>query len=121
VSLYREVGFDIAYIAMYSPRTGTPAFRAFKDDVPRAEKKRRWQRLHDIMEEVVHEKNRAFVGKTVEVLVERCEKGICIGNSREMKQVRFPGTPEFIGQIVPVRVNKALEWALGGELAQEKV
>ncbi|MEA3249307.1 MAG: tRNA (N6-isopentenyl adenosine(37)-C2)-methylthiotransferase MiaB [Patescibacteria group bacterium] len=120
VSLYREVDFDIGYIAMYSPRTGTPAWQAFKDDVSRTEKKRRWKHLHDIMEEIVCEKNRKYVGQTVEVLVESCKKGICVGNSREMKQVRFPGGPELIGRFVPVRISKALAWALDGEAVVEK-
>lgn len=114
VSLYREADFDIAYIAMYSPRTGTPAWRAFEDDVPRTEKRRRWKRLHDIMEEIVREKNQAYISETVEVLVERCKKGVCSGNSREMKLVRFPGEPELVGCIVPVRVESAKEWVLEG-------
>ncbi len=121
VSLYREVGFDIAYIAMYSPRTGTPAWRAFEDDVPRQEKRRRWKRLHDVMEETVLRKNREFIGRTVEVLVERCRNGVCFGNSREMKLVRFPGGPELVGRIVPVRVETAREWVLDGVETEEKV
>jgi tRNA-2-methylthio-N6-dimethylallyladenosine synthase len=115
MSMYREVGFDIAYIAMYSPRTGTPACRAFKDDVSRTEKRDRWNRLHDLMEEVVLEKNQAYVGKTVEVLVEACDEGICSGFSREMKRVRFPGDESLVGTIVRVRIESALEWVLDGK------
>jgi len=118
VSLYQEVGFDISYTAMYSPRTGTPSWRAFEDDVSRGEKKRRWRRLHELMEGIVREKNLKFVGKTVEVLVESCKKGICAGNSREMKLVRFFGGPELVGRIVPVRVEKAREWVLDGVEAE---
>ena len=40
VKLMKEIKFDMAYIAKYSPRPGTAAFQ-MKDDVPWQEKKRR--------------------------------------------------------------------------------
>jgi len=51
VKLCKKVGFEKAYIAMYSPRPGTAAFK-FKDDVPYEEKKRRWK----ILEELINKK-----------------------------------------------------------------
>lgn len=40
VKLFKAIKFDIAYIAKYSPRPGTKAYK-IKDNVPRDEKKRR--------------------------------------------------------------------------------
>lgn len=48
VKLCKKVGFEKAYIAMYSPRPGTAAFK-FKDDVPYEEKKRRWEILEKLI------------------------------------------------------------------------
>jgi tRNA-2-methylthio-N6-dimethylallyladenosine synthase len=45
VSLAKTVGFSKAYVAMYSDRPMTAAHKAYKDDVPHAEKKRRWEIL----------------------------------------------------------------------------
>ena len=45
-----EFAFDMAYIAMYSPRPGAAAAR-WPDDVPQAEKKRRLQVLSDVLQE----------------------------------------------------------------------
>jgi len=45
VKLFKEIKFDKAYIAKYSPRPGTTAFK-LKDNVPPKEKKRRWQILN---------------------------------------------------------------------------
>ncbi len=45
VELVKDIGFQGAYIAMYSPRPGTAAARHFKDDVSREEKKRRHAEL----------------------------------------------------------------------------
>ncbi|MCX6791947.1 MAG: MiaB/RimO family radical SAM methylthiotransferase [Candidatus Gottesmanbacteria bacterium] len=53
VSLVREVGFSKAYVAMYSDRPMTAAHKVYKDDVPHAEKKRRWA----ILEELINKTN----------------------------------------------------------------
>ncbi len=137
VELYREVGFDISYTAQYSVRSGTAAHRAFKDDVTREEKKRRWNALQSLQESITKEKNQRFVDEIVSVLVDRYEPpkitdemlsmpgniqeilskqpGYCYGNSREMKLVRFVGSKELVGEIVDVRIEKAETWILEGK------
>ncbi|MBU4298713.1 MiaB/RimO family radical SAM methylthiotransferase [Patescibacteria group bacterium] len=45
VKLFKEIKFNYAYIAKYSPRPGTAAFK-LKDDVSLKEKKRRWKILN---------------------------------------------------------------------------
>ncbi|MFA5128817.1 MAG: tRNA (N6-isopentenyl adenosine(37)-C2)-methylthiotransferase MiaB [Patescibacteria group bacterium] len=113
VELYKKADFDIAYLAIYSPREGTAAAK-FKDDVPRAEKKRRRDVLQNLMEKIVFEKNQKYVGKVVSVLVDEYKNGKCIGNSLEMKRVRFNGKKNMIGKIFNVKIKKAFEWILEG-------
>ena len=48
VKLFKEIKFNIAYIAKYSPRPGTAAFK-LKDNVSHQEKERRWRILNDII------------------------------------------------------------------------
>jgi tRNA-2-methylthio-N6-dimethylallyladenosine synthase len=115
VSLYREADFDISYNAIYSVRSGTQAAKLYVDDVPRPEKKRRWNVLQQLMEETVLRKNQAYVGRTVEVLVDQRGSGWCGGNSSEMKLVRFDESEDLRGRIVEIRVEKALEWMLLGK------
>lgn len=50
VKLCQKVGFAKAYIAKYSPRPGTVAFK-LKDDVSPQEKKRRWRILEELINE----------------------------------------------------------------------
>ncbi|MFH0956029.1 MAG: MiaB/RimO family radical SAM methylthiotransferase [Candidatus Falkowbacteria bacterium] len=50
VQLFKEIKFDMAYIARYSPRPGTAAFK-LADDVASAEKKKRWQALNKLSNE----------------------------------------------------------------------
>jgi tRNA-2-methylthio-N6-dimethylallyladenosine synthase len=133
VELYKKANFDIAYLAMYSPRQGTMAEKLV-DDVPQKEKKRRRDVLQNLMEKIVFEKNQKYVGKIVSVLVdeykntcptELCEckvgRGWCIGNSREMKRVRFAGKKNMVGKIFNVKIKKAFEWILEGEISPLKV
>lgn len=117
VSLYRECNFDISYTAQYSPRSGTLGVKLFPDDVPKEEKKRRWEVLQDLMEETVRRKNQAYVGTDVKVLVDRMENGFAYGNSPELKLTRFMAAdPECIGTIATVQITQALEWQLVGKL-----
>jgi tRNA-2-methylthio-N6-dimethylallyladenosine synthase len=49
VKLAKTINWDIAFVARYSPRPGTAADRLYPDDVPAAEKKRRWEILDQIL------------------------------------------------------------------------
>jgi len=115
VDLYKQCDFDIAYLAMYSERSGTAAAKAFKDDVSHIEKKRRWQAVQDYMEERVFQKNQKYLNQIVSVLVDKCENGVCLGNSSEMKLTQFLGRPELIGKIVKVKITQPEMWILRGE------
>lgn len=53
VDLVKKVGFSKAYVAMYSDRPMTAAHKAYTDDVPHAEKKRRWL----VLEELINKTN----------------------------------------------------------------
>ena len=48
VKLCKKIGFEKAYIAKYSPRFGTVAFK-FPDDISPKEKKRRWSTLEELI------------------------------------------------------------------------
>ncbi|MCL5675744.1 MAG: MiaB/RimO family radical SAM methylthiotransferase [Patescibacteria group bacterium] len=52
VDLCRKVGFYKAYLAVYSDRPLTAAHKAFDDDVPYKEKKRRW----NVLEKLINKK-----------------------------------------------------------------
>ncbi|MFH1253078.1 MAG: tRNA (N6-isopentenyl adenosine(37)-C2)-methylthiotransferase MiaB [Candidatus Uhrbacteria bacterium] len=119
LDLYRQCDFDISYHAQYSSRSGTLAAKAFKDDVTKEEKERRWRKIQTLMEESTLRKNQKFAGQTVEVLVDRCdEKGKCWGNTREMKVACFSGSSDLIGTIVKMKVERPDVWALFGSKAE---
>ncbi len=65
-----EIRFDTVFAAAYSPRPGTPALR-LADDVPPAVKRRRLNELLARQHTIGLERNREWLGRDVEVLVER--------------------------------------------------
>ncbi len=67
--LLETVRYDQVFAAAYSERPGTPATR-LADDVPPGEKRRRLNALLQLQEGIGHERNRAWIGRTVQVLVD---------------------------------------------------
>ncbi len=111
VDLYKKADFDIAYLAQYSPRSGTAASH-LPDDVLPEEKEQRWWVLQKLMEETTLRKNQAYLGRTVEVLVEKKTDEIYSGQSRERKLVEFEDNRDRTGKIVNVRIETAEMWRL---------
>jgi tRNA-2-methylthio-N6-dimethylallyladenosine synthase len=70
LDLLRQVRFDQVFAAAFSPRPGTPAAR-LPDDVPPAEKRRRLNELLAVQEAIGLERNRAWIGRETEVLVDQ--------------------------------------------------
>lgn len=49
VALAKQMDWHVGFVAMYSPRPGTAAWRIYPDDIPHQEKKRRWEILDQII------------------------------------------------------------------------
>ncbi len=62
--------YDSAFMFKYSERPGTAAHKSLEDDVPEHVKGERLQKIIGLQESICLQKNQAFIGKTVEVLVE---------------------------------------------------
>ncbi len=69
LALSTAVRYDQVFAAAYSPRPGTPATR-LADDVPAADKRRRLNTLLALQETIGLERNEAWLGREVEVLVD---------------------------------------------------
>ena len=114
-ALMGRVGYDSAFLFKYSAREGTRAYK-WTDDVPEDEKARRLERLIALQERASAERNRAHIGRDVEVLVEGPAKrpdGWVVGKSRDFRTVVLPG-PAAPGDLVTVRVESATSHTLTG-------
>src|SRR5690606_36011652 len=74
LSLMDYVKYDFGFMFMYSERPGTLAARKMEDDIPEATKKRRLQEIIAIQQKHSAYRTKQFVGKTVEVLIEKPSK-----------------------------------------------
>ena len=93
LSLMEEVKFNLAFTYLYSKRKGTPADEML-DQVPEDVKHERFNRLVEVVNRNCAEKNKACVGKIVEVLVEgysKKDESKLTGRTRNGKVVNFEG------------------------------
>ena len=118
VSLIKEVRYDALFTFIYSPRPGTPAAR-LPDPVSRAEKQVWFDKLLDAQNQISGELHRAYIGKTVRVLVDG-ESGDAewplSSRTSGGRLVHLKGDPGWIGQYAEVRIIDSNTWALFGEI-----
>lgn len=116
LNLIKDCKIDLVYVSKYSQRPNTLASKKFKDDISFDVKKERFERITESMKEVSQEYLRQFVGQTVEVLVEKVDKGYASGKIPEFKLCRFKAEdPKLVGEYVKVKVVESKEWVLEGE------
>ena len=74
LKLVQDTRFDLLFTFLYSPRTGTPA-ASYEDNATPQDKQRRFERLLKAQDEIVAEKQAAYQGKKLRLLVDGNAKG----------------------------------------------
>lgn len=108
LSLMDYVKYDFGYMFFYSERPNTYAARKMEDDIPLEVKKRRLKEIIDKQQEHSLERNKAFIGKTVEVLVEGVSKrsdNDLFGRCSQNTVVVFPRENYAAGDFVKVKIE----------------
>jgi tRNA-2-methylthio-N6-dimethylallyladenosine synthase len=116
--LAAEVGFDGAYVFVYSPRPGTPAAE-LADDTPHERKVERLQRLQAQLQRQYEQVSNAMIGGVERVLVEgrsARNEAESAGRTANNRVVNFAGAAR-VGSYADVRITSALAHSLRGELA----
>lgn len=114
----RDSEFDGLFIFLYSPRPGTTAIRR-ADDVPEAEKKRRFKVLNEQQQRQQRTRNQSFIGRVEEVLVDEIVGGEAKGRTPHFRLVHFDVPPDSdvaLGKRVDVEIKDAFPNSLRGEL-----
>ena len=115
LDLLDEVPFDTVYSFAYSERPGTRALD-FGDTVPLPAKLERLARLQSRQRAIQEQRNRRFLGRTVEVLVEGKSKrdpSRWTGRTADNRIVHF-GADTAAGRLEQVRVAQTTPYFLYG-------
>jgi tRNA-2-methylthio-N6-dimethylallyladenosine synthase len=114
--IMEKARFDMVFFGQFSPRPGTAAWQ-MKDDVAQKEKARREKFLNEILKKTTLANNKKYVGKIMEVLVEKEKDGVYFGKTRTMKNVKIlSAKKDLIGKIIKVKITKVNIWNLEGEI-----
>jgi tRNA-2-methylthio-N6-dimethylallyladenosine synthase len=122
LTMTESVRYHSMFSFKYSERPNTLAARRMPDEVPEDEKTRRIVALQQLQRRIQWSLHEEAVGRTVDVLVDHTSRrrewelsGRTTGNT----VVNFPGSPELVGQVVPVTVKRAGPNSVWGELTTE--
>lgn len=118
MNLIHEIGFDNSFSFIYSPRPGTPAAQ-LPDDVSMDIKKQRLSILQNRILQNTKQISESMVGTTEKILVvgpSKKDPHELSGRTENNRVVNFKGTPDLIGQLIPIKITAALTNSLRGEL-----
>ena len=118
LSLMEYVKYSFGYMYAYSERPGTLAERKMEDDVLEETKMRRLQEIVDLQRIHSGFRTQEFLGKTVEVLVEKPSKkseNDLSGRNSQSITVVFPKENYKIGDFVNVKITNCTSGTLIGE------
>src|SRR6185295_18253767 len=115
--LFAACNYDMAYVFKYSIRTGTPA-ATLGDQIPDEVKERRNQILLEVLQQNSLRRTAKLVGTVEEVLVDGPDKTGTrfTGRTRGNRVCIFDADPRLIGQLVPLRIERASVSTLYGQL-----
>lgn len=117
LELVDECKFDNAFTFVYSPREGTPAAR-MADNVAFATKQKRLSILNERWNTYANEKNKAYLGMVMPVLVDgvsKKNKDILCGYTENNKLVNFKAKNAQPSDIVLVKITACKTFSLDGE------
>jgi tRNA-2-methylthio-N6-dimethylallyladenosine synthase len=118
LALVEEIGFDLSFSFIYSPRPGTPAAE-LSDDVPVEVKKHRLERFQNRINEMAANISKSMIDTVQTVLVEGPSKKNPLqmqGRTENNRVVNFIAHPRLAGQFVDVLITEALPNSLRGRV-----
>ena len=118
MDVVEQAGFESAFTFIYSRRTGTPA-ADMPDQVSQDAIRGRFDRLLEQVQRISAEKAALLTGDCQPVLAEEINdhmEGYLTGRLSNNSVVHFPGSPELIGTIVPVKLLECRGFYYIGEM-----
>ena len=117
LSLMEKVKYSFGYMFKYSERPGTPAAKKLDDNVEEVIKSKRLSEIVELQQKHSLYRSKQFIGKTVEVLIEKESKKSNLnwaGRNQQNTTVVFPKENYKIGDFVNVKINDCTSATLVG-------
>ena len=117
LDVVEKVKYEQVYMFIYSRRVGTPGDK-MENQVPEEIKHRRFDRLKQLVEKQIEERNHEYVGTVQKILVEGRSKNndeMFTGRTDSNKVVIFEGNEKLIGKLINVKIVSEHMWYLKGE------
>ena len=118
LSLMENVKYSFGYMFKYSERPGTPAAKKLEDNIDEKIKSRRLSEIVALQQKHSLFRSKEFIGKTVEVLIEKESKKSSLhwaGRNQQNTTVVFPKEVYSVGDFVNVKINSCTSATLVGE------
>ena len=116
----KKLELDYSNTAAYSPREKTVAAKWVDKFIPEDEKTERLARLNETNRECCVVSNNKYIGREMEVLVEKFENhngtNVISGRTRNNKMVHIPCETDRTDEFVNVKIIGSKTWYLKGEL-----
>ena len=119
--LTEEVGFDMLFTFLYSPRVGTPAAE-LPDPYTKEQKQARFDRLLAAQNAVSARMQAAHVGKTYRILIdgEGDRPGRLTARSSHNRLIHLEGPASLVGSFRDARITDSTTWSLSAVLTDRK-
>ena len=117
LSLMEKVKYSFGYMFKYSERPGTPAAKKLDDNIDEIIKSKRLSEIVELQQTHSLYRSKQFIGKTVEVLIEKESKKSNLnwaGRNQQNTTVVFPKKNYKIGDFVNVKINDCTSATLVG-------
>ena len=118
LDVVRKVRFEQVFMFIYSRRKGTPGDK-MENQVPEEIKHKRFDKLKDLVESMIEENNKKYVGTIQKVLVEGTSKNnpnMLTGRTDSNKVVIFSGSKKKIRKYIDIKIVSEHMWYLKGEI-----
>ena len=118
LKLVQDIGFDLSFVFIYSPRPGTPAAN-LPDETLHEDKVRRLEALNELHEAETARVNQSLVGTVQRCLVEGVSKkdpNQMQARTANNRVVNFVGHPRLLHQMVDIEITESFTFSLRGNL-----
>jgi len=117
IKLFDELKFNMAYVSQYSERSGTTAAKLYSDDIDKQTKKQRWQIINKLLTKYSLEFNKKLINTQQEVLIDVVKPDKAIGKLSNYVAVHVMDNKKLeVGKFYKIKITKALDWGLEGEI-----